>query len=281
MTATEIMVVEDERIVARNLQNELEGLGYKVPAIASSGKEALEKIEDTLPDLVLMDIVLKGDMDGVEVSDQIRDRFDIPVVYLTAYADDATLRRAKITEPYGYLVKPYEEKELRTTIELALFRHRLQGISREMRLWLSAILRSMADGVIVTDAKGSIRICNRAAEKLTGWSEDDAFGKSLSEVFHLVDAKTRVVLDSQSARAMRANRPVNLESNAVLIQSDGKEIGVDGSIAPITDDGGILAGTVLTFRKRVDCPREPARNGEPGHGQRGQRWTIHRPRRDN
>ena len=129
MTATEIMVVEDERIVARNLQNELEGLGYKVPAIASSGKEALEKIEDTLPDLVLMDIVLKGDMDGVEVSDQIRDRFDIPVVYLTAYADDATLRRAKITEPYGYLVKPYEEKELRTTIELALFRHRLQGIS--------------------------------------------------------------------------------------------------------------------------------------------------------
>jgi PAS domain S-box-containing protein len=274
------MVVEDERIVARNLQNELEGLGYKVPAIASSGREALQKIEDTLPDLVLMDIVLKGDMDGVEVSDEIRDRFDIPVVYLTAYADDATLRRAKITEPYGYLVKPYEEKELRTTIELALFRHRLQGISREMRLWLSAILRSMADGVIVADGKGCIRICNRAAENLTGWSEDDAFGKSLSEVFHLLDAKTRVVLDNQGARAVRANQPVDLDPNAVLIKSDGKEIGVEGSVAPIIDDGGILAGTVLTFRQRADRAPQPARNGEASRGQRGQRWTIHRPRMD-
>src|SRR5262249_46390491 len=116
MAGANIMLVEDERIVAKSLQHELTTMGYNVPAVASSGEEALRKIEETWPDLVLMDIVLKGDMDGVDVSEEIRDRYDIPVVYLTAYADDATLRRAKITEPYGYLLKPYEEKELHTTI---------------------------------------------------------------------------------------------------------------------------------------------------------------------
>ena len=233
MTAADIMVVEDERIVAHNLQNELVSLGYRVPAVASSGKEALEKIEQTWPDLVLMDIVLKGDMDGIEVSDEIRDRYDIPVVYLTAYADDATLKRAKMTDPYGYLVKPYEEKELRTTIELALFKHRLQGISRDMRLWLSAILRSIADGVMVMDREGCIRISNGAAQKLTGWPEDEAFGCQLSKVFRLLDAKTRVALNCPAADAMRVRRPVHLDPNALLIARDGQEVRVEGNIAAI------------------------------------------------
>ena len=144
-----------------------------------------------------------------------------------------------------------------------------------MRLWLSAILRSMGDGVMVMDAKGCIRVSNRAAENLTGWSEDEAFGKSLSEVFHLVDAKTRVVLDNHAARAVRLNGPVNLDANAVLITPSGKEIDVEGNVAPIIDDGGILAGTVLTFRQRADSALQPVRDGQPC--QRGQRWKIRRP----
>jgi PAS domain S-box-containing protein len=250
MSAANIMLVEDERIVAKSLQSELTSMGYKVPAVASSGEEALKKVEETWPDLVLMDIVLKGDMDGVEVSEEIRDRYDIPVVYLTAYADDATLRRAKITEPYGYLLKPYEEKELHTTIELALFKHKMQGISQEMRHWLGAVIRSIGDGLIVTDARGNIRLINRAGEKLTGCSEENAFGKSLPEVFHLLDRNTRMVLDNPISRAVRENRPVNLERNAVLITTDGKEIAVEGNIAPITDDSGSLAGSVMVFRER-------------------------------
>src|SRR4051812_29910751 len=106
MGNAQILVVEDESIIAKGIQNDLRNMGYAVPAVAASGAEALEKAAETYPDLVLMDIVLKGDMDGIETSRQIRDRFDVPIVYLTAYEDDITLRRAKITEPFGYLLKP-------------------------------------------------------------------------------------------------------------------------------------------------------------------------------
>ena len=116
MTNAQILVVEDEGIIAKDIQNILKSMGYAVPAIASSGEGAIKKAAETFPDLVLMDIVLGGHMDGVEAAEQIRDRFDIPVVYLTAYADNKTLQRAKITEPYGYILKPFSERELHTTI---------------------------------------------------------------------------------------------------------------------------------------------------------------------
>ena len=109
MTAVKIMVVEDEGIVALDIQSKLEGKGYEVTAVVSSGEEAVEKAAETHPNLVLMDIQLEGEMDGVEAADQIRSRFDIPVVYLTAFSDDSTLQRAKVSEPFGYLLKPFEE----------------------------------------------------------------------------------------------------------------------------------------------------------------------------
>ena len=105
-----ILVVEDEGIVAREIQNMLKQRGYTVPAIVDSGEKAIEEAAALHPDLVLMDIVLKGNVDGVEAAEQIRARFDIPVVYLTAHAMESTLQRAKITEPYGYLLKPFDEK---------------------------------------------------------------------------------------------------------------------------------------------------------------------------
>jgi PAS domain S-box-containing protein len=276
MAAASILLVEDERIVARNLQNELTSMGYKVSAIASSGEEALKKIEETWPDLVLMDIVLKGDMDGVELTEEIRDRYGIPVVYLTAYADDATLRRAKITEPYGYLLKPYAERELHTTIELALFKHKMQGISHEMRHWLSAIIRSIGDGVIVTDAKGCVRITNPAAEKLIGWSDEDAFGRPLHEIFHLIDRNTRMVLDNPIGRAVRERRPVQVARHAALVTPEGREILIEGNIAPIADEAGTLAGSVLIFRERprFDDPASPEGPcGRPAEVC----WKIHPP----
>ena len=126
MSNSQILVVEDEGIIAKDIKNTLGLLGYFVVAVASSGEEAIEKAIETHPDLVLMDIVLEGDMDGVEAAEQIRDRFDIPVVYLTAYSDDKTLQRAKITEPYGYILKPFQERELYTTIEMALYKHKIE-----------------------------------------------------------------------------------------------------------------------------------------------------------
>ncbi|MBE0517382.1 MAG: response regulator [Methanophagales archaeon] len=126
MADPQILVVEDEGIVATGIRNMLKDLGYTVPAVASSGKDAIKKAAEMRPDLVLMDIVLEGDMDGIEAAEQIRARFDIPVIYLTAYADETTVQRAKMTTPYGYLLKPFNERELHAAIEMALYKHMME-----------------------------------------------------------------------------------------------------------------------------------------------------------
>ncbi len=130
-TQIRILVVEDETIVALDLQNSLKVLGYEVVGTASSGPEAIAKAENTRPDLVLMDIILKGDMDGVETAEAIRSRINVPVIFLTACADEKTLQRAKVTEPFGYLIKPFEERELHGHIEIALYKHRMERQLRE------------------------------------------------------------------------------------------------------------------------------------------------------
>ncbi|MBD2094337.1 response regulator [Trichocoleus sp. FACHB-591] len=129
--STKILVVEDEKIIAFDIQKSLESSGYSVPAIVSSGEQVIEKIPEVEPDLVLMDIILKGDLDGVKTAEIVRDRFDIPVVYLTAHADETTLKRAKISDPFGYILKPFEDRELVTTIEIALSRHRAESATRK------------------------------------------------------------------------------------------------------------------------------------------------------
>lgn len=121
-----LLIVEDEGVVAWHIQEALENLGHTVVASVSSGKKAIEIAAETKPDLVLMDIRLKGDIDGIEAAQEINNRFNTPIIYLTAYADDNTLERALTTNPSGYVIKPFQEKELRTTIEIALRRHRLE-----------------------------------------------------------------------------------------------------------------------------------------------------------
>ena len=124
--SAKILITEDEGIVAADIEDRLRTLGYQVVGTCSSGAEALSMVEETKPDLVMMDIMIQGDMDGIETGAIIRSKFQLPVIYLTAYSDDATFQRAKITEPFGYLLKPFEEKELRTNIEMALYKHRME-----------------------------------------------------------------------------------------------------------------------------------------------------------
>ena len=131
MAKAQIMVVEDEAIVAEDIQTRLTSLRYAVSAVVSSGDEAIAKAGETRPDLVLMNIRLKEDMDGIEAAEEIRARFDIPVVYLTAYADEDTLQRAKITEPCGYIIKPFQERELHIAIEMALYKHKAEEALRK------------------------------------------------------------------------------------------------------------------------------------------------------
>lgn len=143
MAETEILIVEDERIVALDLQYQLRRLGYTVSDVASSGEQALRIAEEAQPDVVLMDIRLGGALDGVEAAEELRTFFEVPVVFLTAYADDRTLERAKATEPFGYLLKPFEERELQVAIEIALYRHAMERQLREYAAELEARNREL------------------------------------------------------------------------------------------------------------------------------------------
>lgn len=158
MANAKILVVEDEGIVAMDIKNRLERLGYSVPTTASTGTEAVKIVTETYPDLVLMDIMLKGDMDGIETAEQIQRHFDIPVVYLTAYADNNTLSRAKITEPFAYILKPFEERELYSAIEIALYKHQAEKKLKENKVKLSLfrnLINQSNEAIFVIDPETS------------------------------------------------------------------------------------------------------------------------------
>jgi two-component system cell cycle sensor histidine kinase/response regulator CckA len=241
-----ILVVEDERIVAEDIRRSLETLGYAVIAVVSSGEEALQKAAEENPDLVLMDIVLKGDMDGIEAAQEMNSRFNIPVVYLTAYADDRRLQRAMVTGPYGYILKPFEDRELRTTIEMALYKYNMENKLKESEQWLATTLKSIGDGVITTNTEGIVTFMNPVAETLTGWTQEEAVGNPLSEVFHIINEETRERCENPFEK-IKTGLVVGLANNTVLVARDGTERLVADSGAPISDDHAIL-GSVLVFR---------------------------------
>ncbi|MCK4619311.1 MAG: PAS domain S-box protein, partial [Desulfobacterales bacterium] len=248
MSNSRILIVEDEGIIAKDIQSTLNRSGYSVIGIASSGEEAIKKAMEIHPDLVLMDIVLEGAMDGVEAAEHIRDHFDIPVVYLTAYSDDTTLQRAKITEPSGYILKPFQEKELYTTIEMALYKHTMQGKLKESEQWLATTLKSIGDAVIATDTGKLITFMNPVAEALTGWKQEEAIGKPLKDVFKIINEKTGKQADDPVAKVLMEGVIVGLANHTVLIAKDGTKKPVDDSSAPIRDDKGKIIGVVLVFR---------------------------------
>jgi len=191
MAKARIMVVEDEMIVARDLQSTLVRLGYAVAGLAASGEDALERVAAVLPDLVLMDIHLAGEMDGIDAAEHIRQQHRLPVVFLTAHSDETTFQRAQLTEPYGYVSKPFEERELEIALGIALYRHRVETKLSQMERWLATTLRSIGDAVVATDLGGAITLMNQQAETLTGWPLSEARGLPLNEVLRLVQAADR------------------------------------------------------------------------------------------
>ena len=189
----QILVVEDEVIVGMDIQRRLKNLGYIVPVVVSSGEEAITKVRENNPDLVLMDINLYGKMDGIEAALKIHSFSDIPVIYLTAYTDEITLERAKITEPYAYIIKPFKDRELQINLEIAFYKHKMEKLLkeserslREKNQWLAAVIESIGDAVIATDPEGTIRLMNPIAEALTGWKQNEVLGKPLACIFNII-----------------------------------------------------------------------------------------------
>jgi PAS domain S-box-containing protein len=225
MVTRNILVVEDEIIIAREIQKRLEMLGYQA-SIVSSGEEALKEIQKGDIDLIVMDVMLKGKIDGIETANEILAKHDIPIVFSTAHSDENTIERAKLAEPYGYVLKPVQAKEFQITIEMALYKHAAQKVFNEEKEWFSAMLNSFEQGLIAVDRSDRIQFMNKTAEKLSGWERKEATGKAAEEI---------LILRLAHKEAPR------------LIKKDKKEVSISYQIKDITNSKKEKIGSLIVF----------------------------------
>lgn len=246
MSSLRVMVVEDESIVALEIEDRLRRLGYTVCAVIPSGEKAIEIARETQPDLILMDIYLAGKIDGIEAAEAIKRHKDIPIIFLTAYSDPSTVERAKQIGPFAYLVKPFDENQLRTSIEIALYKHEINKRLEEKERWLNSVLSSIGDGVIATDASGKVAFMNPVACQLTGWTSNEAIGEPIENVFR-INIKERQMPHGIAGTEMHMGW-LHRSSHSILESREGRVIHVDWRITPIMQPDAKVAGNVLVFR---------------------------------
>lgn len=220
MVKSRILIVEDEWLIGADMQNSLEKMGYDVIAVVTTGEEALKEVKLSKPDLVLMDIILKGKMDGIKTAGKIRSRFDVPVIYVTAHSDKETLNQAKITEPYGYITKPLNMREVSIVIEMALYKHRADRKLKESEEWFSTTLQSIGDAVIAVDTKGTVLFMNPCAQSLTGWREEDVRGRPLKDIVKIINNEDERD-DNPVFKVLKEGVPVGLHNHTLI----GKDVG--------------------------------------------------------
>jgi len=237
----EILLVEDDRITSRLIQKYLLDLGYSVSAAVSSGEEAIKEIELHLPDLVLMDINLQGEFDGIEYAKNINFRFATPFVYITSSSDLTTIERAKESNAYGYIIKPFDKKDLRAVIEMALLRHDLDRKMQESENRVSTILNTIVDSVVVYDENGKIDYVNDSSALMLGRGKPEMMGRPISEVIK-ISIDPRVEGEGFSPMSMSY-----VEFNNYLTTESGK-IPVDFTSTPILQDDGTKKGAVLLIK---------------------------------
>ena len=253
MNNENILIVEDEKIIALDLQRRLERFGYSVIGMASDGQEAITLARERSPDIILMDIMLAGSMDGIEAAKQIRSQLAIPVIFLTAYTDEKTLERAKEVEPFGYILKPFKERELYTTIDIALYKNSIDKKLRKQERLFSAILHSINDGIIATDTEMAVGFMNKVAEGITGWTEAAAKGRHAAGILSILDQRTQ--------RALLASAPPNVDekpfffNEAVIRNAVGQSLLVDGSITRIHEKENESDGFLITLRDITEIKR--------------------------
>jgi PAS domain S-box-containing protein len=247
MSKTAVMVVEDEALVALQIKEALEARGLDVPVVASSGEEALRKVTQAEPDVIVMDIRLKGKLTGIDVARRIRTQLRIPVLYLTAHSDPETLRLATETAPCGFLVKPFDERSLYAAIEVCLHNAAHARQRREKDLWLKALPDNMADAVVMTDPKGLVKFANSAALELLKTTAPEVLGRRVSEVVKLLDADTGQPLLPSVTEPLSEARPSPARQSLVMA-TDGSQSRAEVTASPIRSPEGAVFGILYTFR---------------------------------
>lgn len=256
MCGESILIVEDEGVTGMLLKENLQEMGYRALAVLESGEAAVERTLDggVRPDLILMDICLKGPMDGIDAAAAIRAELDIPIVYLTAHSDEKTLERAKQTLPYGYLVKPFHSNELHSTVRMALHKHKLEREMRENRDELRLIASAVKDAIVASDGTDRILFWNRGAEVIFGYSEWEIYHKPLTE---LMPPKYRRAHENGMARVNETSR--SALSNQVLelegMRKDGELFPMEMSLSSwVRADRRFFAAVIrdISERKRLE-----------------------------
>ena len=246
----QILVVEDEGLVALELKEALSRMGYHVPHVVASGKEALASVVADCPDLIIMDIRLDGPINGIETAQRIKQICPIPVVYLTADCNDATLRQATDTEAYGYILKPFEERALRASLEIALSRGKKDRASKEEREWNEIILKNLCDGILAADPKGAVSRVNAVALQLLGKREVDCLGKKLSEVVRISCGNPPVPETLSVTRTIIDNEPVE-KTDCRLAAADNAFVRVDYRLAPLKNRNNNTIGAILFLKPKT------------------------------
>jgi len=249
-----LLIVEDEPIVALDLQQEVEQLGCEVVGLAESADEALVAAEICRPDLALMDVRIVGSMDGIQTARLLRTAYDVPVIFLTSYSDEATIGRAVKEMPYGYLTKPFKSRELKASLRVALHKAQADAADRAEHQELAETVGSVASGLLSVSLDGTIKFMNRAAEGLTGCTPERARGKDVNGILSLNDGLGRPV-----AKLVPLSDANSLdEFGWTLNRANGETMLVDLAVTPLTDAAGLTTGYVVTLRDAAERMRVAA-----------------------
>lgn len=249
MSKPGILIVEDSPVAAHHLHVTLNREGYEVVGRCDSGEAALQFVDKNRPDLVLMDIIINGKMDGIQTAEQLKACYDIPVIYITGLTDKKTISRATRTEPYGYITKPFEDREIFTVIQVALYRHEIETKLRQSEEKYFSTVNSISDAVITVDPEYCIAYMNPSAIAITQWSMKDALGKPVTQVLRLRDEVTEEEPVNPVQCAIGERGLNRMPEDLVLIGRHGRELPIgESSLSPLIDHKGVSLGLIMIFK---------------------------------
>ncbi len=251
MEKIKILVVEDESIVAKDIQQTLIRLGYDVPGTASSAPNAFAKLEEIEPDLVFLDIKLKGELDGIHIAEHIKKTYNIPVIFLTSFVDKNTLDRAKITEPYGYIVKPFSESDLQTTVEMALYKFKKDLEVRENERRYANALENVEEAILITDTECRITFLNPKAEQMTGFGNESGQGISLFKMLKIESEEYEIGNADALNRYMKQGEVLQINSCNITMMRDYTVKKVAITCSPVRDEKAQMLGYAVAIVEKA------------------------------
>ncbi|MFH1852389.1 MAG: ATP-binding protein [Candidatus Neomarinimicrobiota bacterium] len=247
-TTTKVLIVEDDKNIAKNLSYYLCEMNYSLCGVIRSGEELLERINEYQPQVILMDIQLAGELDGIATVEKLNRIYDIPVIYLSARTDMETLSRARATGQFGYLIKPVNPLELHFTIQMSLYKHEADSVIQSTRDWLQTALNSIGDGVISTDPCGVVTFVNPVAENILTTTRDQLFGQNIHDNLYLIDDNEINSLFISSDQVIEDEQSRKIAGQILVNRKKGTEIPIDGTVSPIIRQNGNFDGSIFVFR---------------------------------